>query len=190
MRTIVIFTLCCISCLLLTSCGKTHCPAFPEHLVDYFPYNKGDSLSFVNQHNDTLSFCVERGGATKKWSFGSNCKCECDTPSAFLFAIQITKPKWTSIETKISVGGYEKPYISFTLGNGYLDMTTKGYNRLTLFEDTGKDPFDPKNSALFGETVIIEDNDLQISRVVIVKGKGITEFYDQKYDFHWKSINN
>ena len=191
MRTKIIFTFCLIGCLFITSCGKTYCPGFPEHLADYNPYKVGDTLSFVNQYNDTLSFRVLSADKIEEWSYNWNCKCECGEPFVVFDAPQITKPQWTGVKVDIYAAGnkYKKSHISFELGDGYLDGITVTKSKLRFYEEIGKDPFDPQNSVLFGETVILENSEMQISRAVIVRGKGITEFYDQKYDFHWKIIN-
>ena len=175
-------TLCCICWLLLASCERTYCPAFPEHLVDYFPYNIGDSLLFINQYNDSVSFILFTIAKTEAHSFGNRCDCACDNLYGFA-----ASNNWTHIRGKITIDA--KPEFFFELGNGYWDRTTLSDSFMYLYEETGKDPFDPKNNALFGETVILHDSETQIARVVIVKGKGITEFYDQKYNFQWISIN-
>lgn len=186
MKTRIIFRLCCLSSLFFTSCGSTDCPGFPEHLVDYFPYQTGDTLSFVNQNNDSLSFCISAIEKTEDWSFGWGCKCSCNS---FLF-FEASDP----IKRTIVKGGIEgiypngKPYIHFELSNEYLEGTILTSCQLYLYEETGKDPYDPKNSALFGETVVLESLENQISRVMIVKGEGIIGFYDQKYNFQWETV--
>jgi len=189
MRTKIIFILCCVCYLYLTSCGKTHCPAFPEHLVDYFPYNKGDSLLFTNQHNDSVLFIISTIGKTQAHSFEKRCDCACDPP---IFSFGASKLKQElGIEGTISLSGYPtKPHIIFTISNNYWDSDFVPFDsKLTFIEESGKDPFNPQNGALFGDTVIIEDNSQLVSRVTVIKGKGITEFYDQKYDLQWKIIH-
>ena len=179
--------LCCISCVFLVSCGRIDCPGFPGHLLAYCPYNIGDTLSFVNQHNDTLSFCVERGGATKEWSYRSNCKCSCGTPSASIMAPTLSHD--FSLFWEVHVGGYYKTRIKFELNSYFWDSgSLPKESRLYFYDETGSDPFDPKNSVLFGDTVIIEDKSQLISRVTAVQGKGITDFFDQINNFQWKSI--
>ena len=81
-----------------------------------------------------------------------------------------------------------KPIIEIRISNGYWDYSSNGISKLSFFDETGKNPFDPENSALFGETVVIEDESKNISAVTIVKGKGITGFYDQKHNYQWISI--
>lgn len=187
--------LCCTCWLYLTSCGRTECPGFPEHLVDYFPYKNGDTLSFVNQHNDTISFQVSGVSITNNNSIPKCGKCACDPP---VFSFRAPKLKQgTGLEGLISLYGYPSiPCVKLEISSDYWnpDLTTTClYSSLIFLERTGKDPFDSKNSALFGETVILdilECDDQQISKVTVIKGKGITSFYDQIYKFQWKSINN
>lgn len=48
---------------LFASCKENHnVPAFPEELTNYFPYEEGESFSFVSEDNDTLTF-VSKGFA-------------------------------------------------------------------------------------------------------------------------------
>ena len=182
----IFITLCCICCTLLVSCKDIECTGFPKHLLDYFPYQIDDTLSFVNQHNDTLSFLLNDKFITEDWSYEYWSDCTCDGPFSHFGAIQITEPKYTtSLRIVISVGSkYTKPYITFEFD----DDTTLKSSYLYFYDDTGKDAFDPKNSLLFGETVIIENMEMQISQVIIIWGKGITEFFDQKHNFQWISI--
>jgi len=171
------------------SCGKTHCPAFPEHLTGYIPYKQGDTLLFVNQHNDSLSLKVEKLTISGEHSISKCGKCDCNLPESTLEARGLNFDYLLFLI--ISVGDkYSKSYINFELIINYWEKDSLHFCAINLFfhEESGKDPFNPKNSDLFGEIVIIEDKEQQISYVTIVNGVGITEFYDQKYDFQWKSI--
>ena len=178
MKSRVVFAFCCIGFCFFTSCWK-HCLGFPKHLIDYFPYKKDDTLSFVNQHNDTLLFLMSSFSVSKEHR-GSTCgKCACDPPALIFDAIDVDK-KWAKrIRGEIYIWSDKSTIMSDFWGS-----------KLTYYEKTDKNPFDSKNSAFFGETVIIENNYGQISRVTIVKGKGITNFYDQESDFQWESIKN
>jgi len=191
MKTRIIFPIFCIYILLLTSCSKIHCPGFPEHLSDYFPYRRGDTLSFINQNYDTLSFRIEIIEMTQEWSYGWNCKCFCVPPSLFFYLHQVTDPRWTGMYLKIEAGNkYNKPCIQFELGDGYFDGETLTSSFLDLYDETGKNPFDPQNNALFGDTTILKPHfkDQKICSVTIVFGMGITDFYDQKHVFQWEII--
>jgi len=192
--------LCGICCLFLASCGKgIKCPGFPKHLVDYFPYHENEVISFVNQHSDTLSYRIGKPNASQKYALRKNDDC-CDEPLFSILALRQRSP--------LEVLGFNTPqlWVSMSVANDCVPITSIGVSinnfywdddyinggtsALSLVDRKGKDPFDPKNSAIFGETVVLENSKQQISRVVIVKGKGITEFYDQKYDFQWESTNN
>ena len=211
MRTKIIFTLYLIGCFLTASCGK-NCPGFPEHLVDYFPYREGDVFSFVNQHNDTLSFWVRESWMSKERTLRPSSKSDgCGSPCSSFTALRLISKSLAEelgyvhqeeidgliISTAVLSGGIQiayddggKTFIAFSIIDSYWDFDYgNGLLGLSLYDETGKDPFNPENSALFGETVIIEDESQQINKVIIVKGKGITGFYDKKHDFHWKSIN-
>ena len=186
MKTKILITFSCIGFLFLASC-KEDCPAFPDHLVDYFPYRIGDSLLFVNQNNDTILFRVSEISITKESSISKCGKCKCETPELFVRA-------YSQYFTMINMGiftHYEYFRIYFGIENGYLDGIRNAGSKLEDIFTTVKDPFDPKNSSLFSGTVLLDTpmySDQQISKVIIIRGKGITEFYDQKFDIHWKII--
>jgi len=205
MKTRIILFMCCIGYLLLNSCGRIHCPGFPEYLADYYPYKKNDIFSFVNQNNDTLYFWVRE---TSK--FKDTRQYICDSPESSFIAHRLIS-KSLAIElgyiamdeaggliiSSVILSGVirlfsdnnEKSYIGFGTTDNYWDFKDQvGSSSLLFFDQTGKDPFDPQNIALFGDSVIFENPDIQISRALIVKGEGITDFYDQKHDFHWKKI--
>ena len=193
MRTIVFFSLCCIlgSLLFLASC-KEDCPEFPEHIIDYFPYQTGDTLSFVNQFNDTISFWVSRAETTRptQQSVSRCSKCECDLPQIWVYG---SGHHQSYIGMEITVG--KNPYLHFSLSDKYWDGVAKTASSLWKwkYDESGKNLVDTKNSTLFGETVNVDDPEFanqQISKVIIVKGKGITEFFDQKFNFQWNSINS
>ena len=183
MKTKFFTAISCVCCLCATSC-KEHCPGFPEHLKDYYPYKTGDSLLFVNQYNDTLLFIMHNTYMVEERHTQKCGGCHCENPSFYFYGS-------TGMQGIISAGDKNfKPSISFMLPNGYLDKKNLETSYLITYDTNLKDPYDPKNNFLFGETVILEDKNKQISRVTIVKGNGITEFYDQKYDFFWKNIEN
>ena len=200
-----------------SSCEKTHCPGFPSYLTDYYPYKRGSIFSFVNQNNDTMSFWVRDFFVSLKQTKGKCDKCGtyCDPPGFVFTAFRLISKSLADelgyeicreiVEGKIISSGLLKGVmqvaynegketcISFTIFNSYWDFDYVNKSNISEFtnnEESGKDPFDPKNCAIFGETVIHENSDQQISRIVIVKGKEITEFYDQVHDFQWKCINN
>ena len=179
MNTRVFFTFCFVGSMLFTSC-ETHCPGFPEHLTDYFPYQMRDTLTFVNQHNDTLSFCIGSIYKSEEWSYGLFCKCDCGD-AMYLFTAS-DKQLAFSLHGRISAGtAYYKPYLNFELGNNYWGLASLETSNLYFYDEFGK-------NSLFGETIVIEDKSQQISKVTIFKGKGITNFYDQKHNFQWISI--
>ena len=150
-------------------------------------YKTGDTLSFVNQHNDTLSFRVDFIQVTNEHT--TKCCCS-DHPNATLEAS--TLPWSFYLYWRVSADDkYSNPFINFELTNYFWDSGNfKRQSNLYFYDETGKNPFDPNNNALFGETVIIEDESQLISRVTAVKGKGITGFSDQVQNFQWESIKN
>jgi len=181
-----------VCCLFIFSCGRTHCPGFPKHLTDYFPYRKGNVIEFVNQHGDTLSFWVRESWASEKHKSYERCGSPVASFIAPIFFQTNGNPGGILTGSmQVAYDDDSQTCIKITMTNYYWDqdyVNSGGWSELQFFEKTGKDPFDSKNSAIFGNTIVIEEPENQISRVVIVKGKGITGFYDQKHDFQWEVI--
>ncbi len=59
----------------LGSCKESYCPAFPVHLIDYYPYSKGDLVQFKNMNSDTQSIKILTNWVSDGYSFERNCKC-------------------------------------------------------------------------------------------------------------------
>lgn len=190
--------LCCVFCIFLTCCESEEtkdCPGFSLSVSEYYPYNKGDNLLFVNQHNDTISFLVNMIHVTEKHVIVTKtgrkyCTCACENPAFELNAMYLNCIIYAS-----ETGDFPDTRIEFSLKNSYWENSVlskemmERYGNYSFLEKRIENyPYDITNSAIFGETVILERPNQQISRVEIVKGKGIIEFYDQGYNFHWKSI--
>ena len=181
----IYITLCCICCTLLVSCKDVECPGFPEHLTDYFPYQIGDTLSFVNQHNDTISFQVDYMYITEKHF--ANCD-NCCHNYINCQAYNITNNQNTIyMYCELS----KKSKIGFNHRKDFGIGITPEVSVLELYEETEKYRYNIQNSGFFAETVILDIlwyNEQPIKKATIVKGKGITDFYDQKHNFQWISI--
>ena len=79
--TLIIFT---ITVMASASCRKTNCPAFPPHLVDYYPYHAGGILRFTNSENDTIAVKINNVETSGKESFAWNCGCSCGFSHSFI----------------------------------------------------------------------------------------------------------
>jgi hypothetical protein len=166
---------------LSTACSSTvDCPGFPENLVDYFPYQVGDTLRFVNENNDTLAFDVSLAGYTKPvtrkekgglFTDCGDCAMCADPESGF--------------ESSRSNYGLIRGGIYFSGGAAYIqvvfdvDVWPDRYDVFTK---------DPQNGA-FGDTIVWNKTDARrVNHLVVVKGLGITEFYDLITNNLWKRI--
>ncbi len=64
----------------LSSCDKTlFCSGFPEAMLSYIPYKKGEVINFTNG-SDTISFIVEKIDISVDSSYRYKCpySCDCD----------------------------------------------------------------------------------------------------------------
>jgi hypothetical protein len=168
-----------LSAAALTSCdvlsdifSPVDCPGFPDYLVDYFPYKGRDNLRFVNQNGDTTAFKVHEVWQVKPHA--ESHYLNCNSPVAeFILLGRYRIDGGIDTESKCI-------YISVNWTHGA---------RVCAGQD--KDAFNPKDSLLFGKTVVLESQDTKslVNRIVIIKGKGIVEFYDGEEDYLWKKIN-
>jgi hypothetical protein len=168
--------------ILLCRC-KIDCPAFPPELARYyFPYVEGSVLSFHNEQNDTLVLSIQNTNITKEFSFTRNCKCECGA----LFSFQTNNANQYNIEIGggISIGGnrdYSKDiYTGMRCYIHKSNISSDGF----YIENNTIDPFTTEDYAIFGDTLIMENNQ---QKLTIIKGKGITEWTTQDGEV-WRLI--
>jgi len=197
----------CICLWSFISCGeKTQdCPGFFLSAKDYYPYKVGDVLVFVNQHSDTISLHVDNTYIVEKHTIVTKTgrkysKCACEEPS-FSFRTTYLSGNMNVSETGNYPRSYPNTNIVFSLDNSYWDNSplTKeiieyyGYYSV-LEKKINEYPVNTTKGSIFGDTLSLSvTGGRQISHAVVVWGKGITEFYDQRYDFQWKvlkTINN
>jgi hypothetical protein len=173
--------------MLLVVCGGTQdCPGFPEYLADYYPYKEGDILKFENSNSDTIVYIVRSVYIVTKHFIDAGCSkggcstCDCNLPSLYFSA---GDPIFDGLLTGEIVA---------TPNQGHLSVSVVPNNYLIAYANEGKDPFNPKDSLLFGKIVILEPppHSLEnISYVKVIKGEGIVEFFDTETNYLWKKAN-
>jgi len=181
----------------ITGCTRETCPGFPEHLVDYFPYQNGNTLKFVNQENDTLFFSIRDFWWDKKQTYRSCDKCKCSGQTSLQF-LAVSREYHNNDSISMISGSMvvstQTQEVSIfceimSWGEDYIWNFNTGYDQFSKIV-ADKDAFNPNDAVLFGDTVILtNENTIRINRVVIVKGEGITEFFDTKRNCLWAKIN-
>lgn len=167
--------------IILFGCRDTQCPAFPKRLLIYLPHEKGELLRFKNLNNDTLVFIVKDTWASGPNSFDWNCKCSCISEAGYE----------TEINDKYSLRIYGGINI---FESNFADIGCVFYDGDSIkdqfaLEVTGKDPYSKDNSAFFGDSIIIDqEENARIVKVKIIEGKGIVEFFDKKENCKWIKI--
>lgn len=173
-----------ISLLILALCGcrDIQCPAFPERLLAYMPYEKGDHLKFKNLQNDTLAFTINDNWTSKSYSTKKDPKCGCECNSQAEFKTELNNQYSLRIEGGMATPGSD--YI--TIGCNFYDAEL-GNDQLS-FSVNEVNPF-AENDPLFGDSLIIEDQEnKRIVKMKILKGKGIVAFFDKKENCTWTRI--
>ena len=67
---------------LFYACSK-HCDSFPNKYRDFFPYEKGDVISFANESGNEIKIDIEEKHITQDHKLSWNCKCGCDIYMSF-----------------------------------------------------------------------------------------------------------
>ncbi len=168
----------------LSACKDTDCPAFPENLIAYFPYIKGDVLKFTNQNSDTLSIYVEENWESESYSFAWNCKCACEADAGF--KTDLENNFLLKIEGAIIIYNEDN---SSEIECNFYDGEANGGGTFKI-SNSGINPFLPENTKLFGDTIKMENEGFtRFNNIVIVYGKGIVAFWDKNQNGNWIRID-
>jgi hypothetical protein len=143
------------------------------------PYQVGDTLRFVNENNDTLAFGVSEAWYVKpkttkdEGGLLTDCDCAmCDNPESHF-------------------GSFHNDYGQI---GGSIYFVGGGLVCIYVIFDGNKSSDDDvfakdAQSGAFGDTIVWDKTDARrVNHVVVVKGLGITEFYDVATNDLWKSI--
>ena len=167
----------------LVSCKDTQCPSFPTKLKEYYPYSNGTLLQFKNSNNDTLRMKVIKEWSSDSYSYEWNCKCVCGADAGFNTE---SDPKY-SLKLMGVISYFDEDNFSILSCN--FDDAQLSSDKFEVQKEIGN-PYDGGSIELFGDTIFIEKRDYQrIGNVRIVRGKGITEFWDKKQNCNWVKID-
>ncbi|MEA1896183.1 MAG: hypothetical protein U9N53_00810 [Bacteroidota bacterium] len=165
----------------LGGCKEVNCPAFPEYLVDYYPYSESSLIEFVNSTNDTLKLTVltvyKSESYTKKWNEKSFCGANAG------FKTETNDYYSLKIDGRIITTDYETSIIKCTFSDENISNDLFGYS----VEDI--DPFNKENANLFGDTISIKkDEYYRFNDIVIVRKEGLVSFWDETFNCFWTKI--
>lgn len=165
-----------ISILFLNGCEKV-CSGFPDEYAGYLPYSYNQQIKF-NNNKDTITFQIYHFHLSISNKISTCGMCECGYPINGFNAAPLEKDFFfeeLSVENKIINPNLMSSYIRF------------------IYDKTEFSPNDcfEQNNSIDSETDTIIINNLKptrISKVIIVKGKGIISFYDITTNSEWKLI--
>lgn len=165
----------------VTGCEDTHCPAFPEYLMDYYPYSENTILEFKNSSEDTLKVLVSYVHKTDSYTIKWNEKHSCAAYGTF--KTEMSDYFSLKINGGISVSDNKISIINYTL------YDAKRSSDYFEYRVDGIDPFNKENASLFGDTVKIKlDEYYRYNDIVIVRKKGLVSFWDETYNCFWTKI--
>ena len=179
-----------ISALIFQSC-QIHCSAFPEWLCKYAPYEEGNTITFANENDSTIKLKVENKDKTEKYSFGKNCKCVCDCHNYTSLKMFTTAEQQEKLQIllicDLDVGRrspekYEIIPINFhvSISDGYRGDDV--YTTLNVVN-----PYEYGSEQKLNDTIVLQNETTKyFSCATIVKGKGLTEFYDKENNCTWR----
>lgn len=174
-------TLLIITVLLLTGCGKEHCPGFPDEYADYLPYSPGQRIEFKN-NNDTLAFSVYNVYQIKPTEISKCGMCMCDPPMLSFVALRINEDLFF-YRIDLDLLLIKPNFLTCDVSLRYDQEQVQPYN-----DDWATEiPL----STTMPDTLFIINNTTpaRISDLTIVKGKGIVFFYDIENQSEWELIN-
>ncbi len=175
-----------ISALLFQSC-QIHCPAFSEWLCKYAPYEKGNTVSFKNENDSVIKLNVTEFYKSEAHSLSRYCRCGCGVHMlAVLHSEQLTIEinfYLDAKEGKQDVGAINKIVVSIkSLGKDLAGISYKD-------DFSGINPYDYGHEQKLGDTIALQTKKYDdFSDMVIVKGKGLTEFYDKENNCTWRLV--
>ena len=150
----------------MVACSE-HCNGFPEELTDYLPYKQGQIITFVNEHNDTLSMQVDTTWRTKPYNIKFGCKCVCEAFYGFNFSVIDNVDYFQKISCSMVTGD-----------NNYLQLFLK-------FSPISSDIIFSISEMIDKINIVNHDESDPINNIEIVKRKGITSFTDKNLNCTW-----
>lgn len=162
----------------IVGCKETHCPAFPTNLEEYFPYTNEDRIKFKNLMNDTLVLNITNNWVSDSYSFDWNCKCACEADAGFI--TEIEDSFLVKIEGNMTIHNESTAIIRCIISDGKIS------NDKFSYRVEGINPFLEESTDLFGDTIVLKNEEInRFNDVLIVKSKGIVEFWDKKQNCKW-----
>lgn len=161
-------------------CKETHCPAFPQYLVEYFPYTNDNVLKFKNTYDDTLILNVNKDWTSDSYSFDWNCKCSCGADAGF--ETDLSQDYHLRIIGNINAGEN-----NFELICSFYDSTI--HNDIFSYYKEGLNPFNQEVESSLPDTINLDLQEFsRVNNVKIIKKKGIVEFWDKKQNCVWRLV--
>ncbi len=154
---------------------RVNCSAFPEWFCQYAPYTEGSLIRYTND-TDTMSFDIKSVYKGKEYKNDVGCKCQC---SNYFTAEGLTND---SIKLYILISLSETSF-------GYGINCNISDDASYIGSKCDKNPFKEKNFAEFADTLRLDNQyNKRFSDMIIVKGKGLTEFYDKDNNCTWRLV--
>lgn len=170
-----------ISTLIFQSC-RIHCSAFPEWLCKYAPYEESNTVSFKNENDSVIKLTVTEFYKSEANSFSRNCKCACGSD-----LIVTLKSEQMAITISFSLDEERGNQGVGAIRNMYVNINASGRSYKDDF--SGINPYDYGYEQKLGDTIALQNTkDDNFSDMVIVKGKGLAEFYDKENNCTWRLV--
>jgi len=178
----LLFILAVFGSAVFTACEtKRHCPGFPNELSDYFPYQENDTLTFVNQRNDTISTYVESIQLDEEWSYDTPCfsypHCSCGLPHFYCY----------------TQGNYDD-WVNYLSLDGQIVVNEKlALEEISIWFKLGRNSsrfvYRPKSTTTVSYQITLKDEwGCADCYLIVTKGKGITKFRDVTTNNVWTKI--
>jgi hypothetical protein len=189
MKKLVKYSFLLLFCILV-SCKKD-CPPFNRDLLCWIPYSLGDTLKFINNRNDTISFGVyEKIIIDDNKKYGPCDKCGCWS-EAFFYANSLQNSENTFYEGIVYVSATEIYFhisLNFNNRRGDFNLTTHHINE-NVIPSMIVDNQEYNDVIIFDNDTINDPNYSGFWRVIISKDIGFVKFYEKGSKNSWTRIN-
>ena len=170
---------------ILISCkGNKQCPPFDRELLVWIPYEKDDTIKFVNTENDTIMFRVSEISIfddLSKYKYG------CFSEYSCLFVLDVNNSMYYKIINECEDCVTLNLGIALNEKNGSFAFNTNNFET-KITKDTIIGNQNYSNIIMLSVDTVKYPNLSHYWKIIIAKNKGIVKFYDRIDNEVWTYI--
>ncbi len=176
----VFFAICSLF-LIITGC-KYNCPGFDEKLLSWMPYEENDTITYISQQNDTITFQINKYSVSNSYETTRKNRDYCASDASF-YTID-NEGKVCGVGTWISMDNNKTNInVSVNINNnkGEIDKTVKNITDAVETLSINGKQYD--EVLIFEQDTIKQDD--EIWKIILANNYGIIQFYDRVTGYIW-----